>query len=202
MLSSIGGSESTPPLYYAVAWVWSRVFGHGEVGLRSLSALAGTLFVPVAYAAGKELASRRVAVVIAALAAFNPLLIWYSQEVRMYEFAALFGLLALLMQLRAIRDPTRLLNWAAPSSSARKISVCEVELWIFAMADSNCADAGACGAFPCSAGSSSCVVRVIRSLRSSSMPRWTSPILGRYGALLTSSMAAAATILFPISAPR
>jgi mannosyltransferase len=35
MLSSIGGSESTPPLYYALAWVWTRVFGHGEVGLRS-----------------------------------------------------------------------------------------------------------------------------------------------------------------------
>src|SRR3954453_3941503 len=60
MLSSIGGGEANPPPYSPLSGVWSRVFGHGEVGLRSLSALAGTLFVPVAYAAGKELASRRV----------------------------------------------------------------------------------------------------------------------------------------------
>ena len=32
MLSSIGGSESTPPLYYVIAWVWARVFGDGEWG--------------------------------------------------------------------------------------------------------------------------------------------------------------------------
>src|SRR5919109_401228 len=80
MLSSIGGSESTPPLYYTLAWLWVRVFGHSEVGLRSLSALAGTAFVPVTYATGATLASRKVAFTIAALAAVNPLLIWYSQE--------------------------------------------------------------------------------------------------------------------------
>ena len=72
MLSRIGGSESTPPLYYAIAWVWSRVFGDGEFGLRSLSALAGTAFIPVAYAAAAELASRRVALVIASLAVRQP----------------------------------------------------------------------------------------------------------------------------------
>ena len=52
MLGLIPESESTPPLYYCVAWVWARVFGHGEVGLRSLSALCGMLAVPVAYLAG------------------------------------------------------------------------------------------------------------------------------------------------------
>jgi mannosyltransferase len=106
MLSSIGGSESTPPLYYALAWVWSRAFGHGEVGLRSLSALAGTLFVPVAYAVGKELASRRVAFVIAALAAFNPLLIWYSQEARSYALLVLFAGASFLYFARLLREPT------------------------------------------------------------------------------------------------
>jgi hypothetical protein len=120
MLSSIGGSESTPPLYYALAWVWSRVFGHGEVGLRSLSALAGTLFVVVAYFAGKELASRRVAVVIAALAAINPLLIWYSQEARSYSLLVLFAGLSFLYfarQLHDQRDRTLVL-WTLASALA------------------------------------------------------------------------------------
>jgi predicted membrane-bound mannosyltransferase len=36
MLGLIPQTESTPPLYYCVAWLWSRVFGDGEAGLRSL----------------------------------------------------------------------------------------------------------------------------------------------------------------------
>src|SRR5919201_1687111 len=120
MLSSIGGSESTPPLYYAVVWVWSRVFGHGEVGLRSLSALAGTAFVVVAYLAGKELASRRVAVVIAALAAVNPLLIWYSQEARSYSLLALFAGLSFWLFARLLREQrdSTLVWWTVASALA------------------------------------------------------------------------------------
>jgi mannosyltransferase len=30
MLSAIGAHESTPPLYFSVAWLWTRIFGHGE----------------------------------------------------------------------------------------------------------------------------------------------------------------------------
>jgi len=37
MLGLIPQSESTPPLYYCVAWVWARVFGFAEAGLRARS---------------------------------------------------------------------------------------------------------------------------------------------------------------------
>src|SRR3954451_13871174 len=46
-LSVLPASERTPPLYYVLAWGWSRMFGVHEAELRSLSALAGTLAVPV-----------------------------------------------------------------------------------------------------------------------------------------------------------
>jgi mannosyltransferase len=120
MLSSIGGSESTPPLYYVIAWVWTRVFGHGEVGLRSLSALAGTAFVPVAYAAAAELSSRRTAFVIAALAAVSPLLIWYSQEARSYSLLVLFAGLSFLFFVRQLREPrdSTLALWTLASGLA------------------------------------------------------------------------------------
>ena len=36
MLRAIPGAESTPPLYYVVAWLWSRVAGVDEAGLRAL----------------------------------------------------------------------------------------------------------------------------------------------------------------------
>ena len=68
--------------------------------------------IPALYALARELYDRRTGLIAAAFAAVSPVLIWYSQEVRMYEFAALFGLLALLTQLRAIRNGT-MLNWAA-----------------------------------------------------------------------------------------
>ena len=50
-LAVLPGSERTPPLYYALAWGWSRALGVHEVGLRSLSALAGTLAVPAVFGA-------------------------------------------------------------------------------------------------------------------------------------------------------
>src|SRR5215212_10158008 len=67
MLERIPASESTPPLYYLLAWLWSKAFGSGEAGLRSLSALLGAATVPLAYAAARELCSRRVGLAVAAL---------------------------------------------------------------------------------------------------------------------------------------
>jgi uncharacterized membrane protein len=89
MLTLLKHYESTPPLYYAVAWVWARLFGYGEAGLRSLSAICGVLLVPLSYGLGRKLFSRRAGLTAAALAATSPLLIWYSQEARAYELAVL-----------------------------------------------------------------------------------------------------------------
>ena len=84
MLRAIPHSESTPPLYYVLAWAWARVFGTGEAGLRSLSALFGTATIVLVALIARRLAGDRAAVAAAALAAANPLLIWYSQEARAY----------------------------------------------------------------------------------------------------------------------
>jgi len=115
MLGLIRQSESTPPLYYCVAWVWSRLFGDTEAGLRSLSAVAGVLVVPVAYfAARKLLRSRRAALIAAALTACNPLLIWYSQEARAYSLLVLLCALATLAfaYARVSPEPRLVGAWA------------------------------------------------------------------------------------------
>src|SRR5437870_5379110 len=104
MLGALPNSESTPPLYYVLAWLWSKPFGTGEVGLRSLSALFGTLTIPVVYAAARELVSERAGLVAAALAAVNPYLVWFSQEARSYALLALLGALSFLYFARAWRD--------------------------------------------------------------------------------------------------
>src|SRR3954469_25406031 len=50
-LSVVAHFERSPPLYYVLVRSWSLVFGTSEVGLHSLSALIGTLTVPLAYLA-------------------------------------------------------------------------------------------------------------------------------------------------------
>ena len=54
MLSHLSSSESAPPLYYVLAWIWTKVFGTGPVAFRTLSALAGTITIPLVWACGRE----------------------------------------------------------------------------------------------------------------------------------------------------
>jgi mannosyltransferase len=118
LLRALPHSESTPPLYYVLTWCWSRIFGTGEAALRSLSALAGTLTIPVAFAAGRTLVSRRVGLLVAALAAVSPLLVWYSQEARAYALFVLLAALSLLFFARANDEASSgALTWWAASSA-------------------------------------------------------------------------------------
>ena len=119
MLGEVPRTEATPFVYYVVAWPWGSVFGLGEVGLRSLSALAGTATIPVAYGAGAVLVSRRAGLVAAALVATNPFLVWYSQEARSYALLALFGAASVLAFGLALRGDRRWLGgWAVVSALA------------------------------------------------------------------------------------
>ncbi|HEX3737379.1 MAG TPA: glycosyltransferase family 39 protein [Solirubrobacterales bacterium] len=106
-MDAVWFSESTPPVYYALAWVWTQLVGTGEFGLRALSAAAGVATVPVAYLIGVELRGRRAGLWVAALVAVNPMLLWYSQEARAYALVALFGALSALYWLRAERGGGR-----------------------------------------------------------------------------------------------
>jgi mannosyltransferase len=118
MLRAIPHAESTPPLYYVLAWIWSRVAGADEASMRSLSALFGTLTIPICYASTRTLVSHRAGVIVAALAAVNPLLVWYSQEARAYGLYILLGALSFLCFSLALRNPSprRLTLWAGTSS--------------------------------------------------------------------------------------
>jgi len=105
-LRSVVHTENTPPLWYVLAWADSRVLGTGAIALRLPSALAGIATVPVAWAIGRELASRRAAILFAAIVAVNPLFVWYSQEARAYGLFVLLAAMAMLCFLRAEGDPT------------------------------------------------------------------------------------------------
>jgi mannosyltransferase len=103
LLRTIPNSEGTPPLYYVVAWGWTRLFGDSEAGLRSLSALLGTITVVVVYLAGRELVSGRTGLMAAYFAAASPLLVWHSQDGRAYSLLVLLGALSFLFFVRLDR---------------------------------------------------------------------------------------------------
>jgi 4-amino-4-deoxy-L-arabinose transferase-like glycosyltransferase len=122
MLSSASMHETTPPTYYLLVWIWARLFGTTEIALRSLSALAGTAIVPIAYWGAELLSTRRAALVCSALAAVNPLLIWYSQESRPYALLATLAGLSFVLFVRALRSPTP--GWLGAWSIVCSMALC------------------------------------------------------------------------------
>jgi mannosyltransferase len=119
-LRSVEHRENTPPLWYALTWAWSRIFGTGMLALRLPSALAGIATVPAAWGIGQQLSGRRAAIATAALVATNPLFVWYSQEARAYGLFVFMAALAMWCWLRADADPTpgRLTAFAVSGAGA------------------------------------------------------------------------------------
>jgi hypothetical protein len=114
LFAALPETESNPPTYYVLAWLWGQLFGFGEVGIRSLSALVGTAVIPVVYLAGRELATRRAGLVAAAFAAVNPLLIFYAQEARNFALLTLCASLSIWFLARVLQEPSwrRLALWS------------------------------------------------------------------------------------------
>jgi hypothetical protein len=117
-LDRVPGSEATPPLYYLLAWGWTKLFGSGEVGIRSLSALVGTATIPAAWWAGRALVGRAAGLGAAALVAASPYMVWYSQEARAYALLVFLCALSLALFGELLRrDESRGLWWWAAVSA-------------------------------------------------------------------------------------
>ncbi|MGZ4262242.1 MAG: glycosyltransferase family 39 protein [Solirubrobacteraceae bacterium] len=120
MLGTVAHVETTPPLYFVLVWAWAHLFGSSEVGLRSLSTLAGIALVPIAFVTARELVSRWAGVLAAAFVAVNPFLVWYSQEARAYSLLTLLSGTGMLLAIRAVKRPGGRLyaGWALASALA------------------------------------------------------------------------------------
>ncbi len=88
--------------------------------------------MPVGYLIGRQLATRRIGLILAALIAVNPMLIWYSQEARSYSLLVFFGAVSFFFFVRAL-DTQRgrdLALWALASS----LALCSHYFGVFAVA--------------------------------------------------------------------
>jgi hypothetical protein len=89
-------ADQNPPFYFVMLHFWVKVFGDSEVGLRSLSAVAGALTVVIVAAAARRIQGTLLAATVAVLLLWNSTHLYHSQEARGY---ALMGLLALSASL-------------------------------------------------------------------------------------------------------
>ncbi len=78
-----------PPFYYWLLKLWVIIFGVGEVSLRMPSVIFGVVTVCLSYRLGKEIKDEKVGFWAGLMTAVNPLLIYYSQEARMYSLAVM-----------------------------------------------------------------------------------------------------------------
>lgn len=108
LLEKLRTKDAHPPLYYATLALWIRG-GDGEAWMRALSALYGTLTLPLFYRLGQRVG--RVGLLAMAFLAFCPYHVRFSQEARSYVL--LFLEAAVLLNLLAdLRETGSAAKWA------------------------------------------------------------------------------------------
>lgn len=93
-----------PPLYYLVISLWTRLFGASEIVLRLPSIFFSLIAGWFIYKIGLFWRNKYVALWSAIFFLFNPLIVYYSQEARMYMMATALLSIALYYFLRLIKE--------------------------------------------------------------------------------------------------
>lgn len=97
--------EANMSLYYLLLRIWLH-FGQNPFLIRSLSAVMGAATVPAIYWLARILYDRRVALIAAALFAFNAYDVRYSQEARSYVLFVLLAAVSSGFLISWFRNPT------------------------------------------------------------------------------------------------
>ena len=100
------------PVFFSLLYLWRQLGFHGEIGLRLLPLIFGLAQIPLAYHIGRRLSGKPLARAFAVLMAVSPMLIEFSQELRMYSMVAFLALLQVWIFLR-LRERSSLGWWIA-----------------------------------------------------------------------------------------
>ncbi len=92
-----------PPLYYLFMSMWSSLFGTAEITLRMPSVVFSLIAGWYVYKIGILVKNKTVGLWSAAFFLFNPLIVYYSQEARMYMMAAMLLSVNLFYFLQLIK---------------------------------------------------------------------------------------------------
>ncbi|NTV15385.1 MAG: hypothetical protein HGA96_15880 [Desulfobulbaceae bacterium] len=108
ILRMLGGSDSSPPLYYFGLKVFVAIFGQSRVAFRVFSALgllAASLLL--GYGPVSRIFSRQAGQIYAFLMLFSSMNLTFAQEIRMYSWALFFMTACGLFGYLYVRDGAR-----------------------------------------------------------------------------------------------
>ena len=103
----VRGTESTPALYFVVAWAAAHVGGDDFLWIRIPALLFSVATVPVIYALGLRTVGRAPALIAAALFAITPFDVFYGTEGRTYAAVAFFSALSTLSLVMLVQSGRR-----------------------------------------------------------------------------------------------
>jgi uncharacterized membrane protein len=98
-----GGLESSPPLFFVLAWLSAKL-GNPTVWMRLPSLILSTATVPLLYLVGRETVGRWAGVIGAAIIAVSPFAVFYGVEGRPYATLTFLVVLATLALVRAVQS--------------------------------------------------------------------------------------------------
>jgi len=100
--------EPNPPFYYYCLWIWSKIFGITEIGIRSFSAFTTSLMITVlAFFLSKNV-SKISAIGFILISSFSFPIYYYSQEARAYSLVLLLFGLNLIIYYKFITQENKL----------------------------------------------------------------------------------------------
>jgi uncharacterized membrane protein len=89
-----------PPIYFWLQHAWVQLAGETEFAARFIALICGMAAVAGTYPLGKALFERRIALLGTVLLAFSRFHVWWSQEMRMYIVATMWGVFSLYTMVR------------------------------------------------------------------------------------------------------
>jgi len=117
IITKFSPTDFHPPLYYLFMKIWTNIFGYSEISLRMPSVLFSLLTGYLIYLIGKKLFNndsglaslarmtkgQQFGLWTAVFFLFNPLIVYYSQEARMYMMATFLLTVSLYYLLTSLR---------------------------------------------------------------------------------------------------
>lgn len=100
-----------PPLFYLVLDLWVKVVGSGVIQMRILSVIFSLITIWLVYKIGSLLKDKKTGLWAAILVGVNPLLIYYSQELRMYSMMTMFLMGAVYFWIKIVKNKETKKSW-------------------------------------------------------------------------------------------
>ncbi|MFA4827316.1 MAG: glycosyltransferase family 39 protein [Candidatus Shapirobacteria bacterium] len=85
IIKNFSPNDFHPPLYYLALKLWTNYFGYSVVSMRLLSILFSIITIYLVFLIGKKIKDEKFGYWAAIMTGLNPLLWYYSHEVRMYS---------------------------------------------------------------------------------------------------------------------